>query len=42
MHIQRLISRARTVGSMVSSLICDGWLMLGLEALSITHYLNHW
>jgi len=26
----------------VSSLICDRWLMLGLETLSISHCLNHW
>ena len=32
----RLNSRAGTEGSMVSSLICDRWLILGLETLSIS------
>jgi len=26
----------------VSSLICDCWLMLGLETLGISRCLNHW
>ena len=38
----RLNSRAGTEGSTVSSLICDGWLILGLETLSISRCLNHW
>jgi len=38
----RLNSRARTEGSTVSSLICDRWLMLGLETLSISRCLNNW
>ena len=38
----RLNSRAGTEGSTVSSLICDHWLMLGLETLSISRCLNHW
>jgi len=38
----RLNSRAGTEGSTVSSLICDRWLMLGLETLSISRCLNHW
>ena len=37
----RLNSRAGTEGSTVSSLICDRWLMLGLETLSISCCLNH-
>ena len=35
----RLNSRAC---STVSSLICDRWLILGLETLSISRCLNHW
>ena len=35
MHIQRIISRAGTEGSTVSSLICNRWLMLGLEIIII-------
>jgi len=38
----RLNSRAGTEGSTVSSLICDHWLILGLETLSISRCLNHW
>ena len=38
----RLNSRAGTEGSTVSSLICDRWLMLGLEKFSISRCLNHW
>jgi len=38
----RLSSQAGTEGSTVSSLICDRWLMLGLETLSISRCLNHW
>ena len=38
----RLNSRAGTEGSTVSSLICDRWLILGSETLSISHRLNHW
>jgi len=34
------ISRAGTEGAMVSSLICDRWLLLGLETLSISRCLN--
>jgi len=30
-----------TEGSMVSSLICDRWQILGLETLSISRCLNH-
>ena len=42
-HIQRVISRASTEGSTVSSLICDRWLMQGLETLSISLYcLSFW
>ena len=37
----RLNSRAGTEGSTVSSLICDHWLILGLETLGISHCLNH-
>ena len=37
----RLNSLAGTEGSTVSSLICDGWLMLGSETLSISRCLNH-
>jgi len=37
----RLNSRAGTEGSTVYSLICDHWLMLGLEMLSISRCLNH-
>ena len=37
----RLNSRAGTEGSTVSSLICDRWLILGLETLSISRCLNH-
>ena len=37
----RLNSRAGTWGSTVSSLICNRWLMLGLETLSISRCLNH-
>jgi len=33
-------SQARTEGSVVSSLICDRWLILGLETLSISRCLN--
>jgi len=35
-HIRRLISRADTECSTVSSVVCDSWLMLGLETLSIS------
>jgi len=38
----RLNSQAGTEGSTVSSLICDRWLILGLETLSISRCLNHW
>ena len=38
----RLNSRAGTEGSTVSFLICDRWLMLGSETLSISRCLNHW
>ena len=38
----RLNSRAGTEGSTVSSLICDCWLILGSETLSISRCLNHW
>jgi len=38
----RLNSRAGTEDSTVSSLICDRWLILGLETLSISRCLNHW
>ena len=38
----RLNSRAGTEGSTVSSLICDHWLILGSETLSISRCLNHW
>ena len=38
----RLNSQRGTEGSMVSSLICDRWLMLDLETLSISRCLNHW
>ena len=38
----RLNSRAGTEGSTVSSLICNRWLILGLETLSISRCLNHW
>ena len=38
----RLNSRAGTEGSMVSSLICDRWLILGSETLSISRCSNHW
>jgi len=38
----RLNSRAGTEGSTVSSLICDRWLILSSEALSISRCLNHW
>jgi len=38
----RLNSRAGTEGSTVSSLICDRWLILGLETLSISRCLNHY
>ena len=38
----RLYSRAGTEGSTVSSLICDRWLILGSETLSISRCLNHW
>jgi len=34
-HIQRIISRASAEGSTVSSLICNRWLMLGLETFNI-------
>ena len=37
----RLNSRAGTEGLTVSSLICDRWLVLGLETLSISRCLNH-
>ena len=37
----RLNSRAGTEGSTVSSLICDRWLILGLETLSISRCLNY-
>ena len=33
---------AGTEGSTVSSLICDCWLILGSETLSISRCLNHW
>ena len=36
----RLNSRAGTEGSTVSSLICDRWLILGLETLSISRWTN--
>jgi len=36
----RLNSRAGTDGSTVSSLICDRWLILGLETLSISRRLS--
>ena len=36
----RLNSRQGTEGSMVSSLNCDSWLILGLEVLSISPCLN--
>jgi len=35
-----LNSSAGTEGSTVSSLICDRWLMLGLQTLSISRCLN--
>jgi len=38
----RLNSRAGKEGSTVSSLICDRWLILGSETLSISRCLNHW
>jgi len=38
----RLNSRAGTEGSTLSSLICDRWLILGSETLSISRCLNHW
>ena len=38
----RLNSWAGTEGLIVSSLICDRWLILGLETLSISRCLNHW
>ena len=38
----RLNSRPGTEGSTVSSLICDRWLILGLETLNISRCLNHW
>ena len=38
----RLNSRAGTEGSTVSCLICDRWLILGSETLSISRCLNHW
>ena len=38
----RLNSLAGTEGSTVSSLICDRWLILGSETLSISRCLNHW
>ena len=39
----RINSRAGTEGSTVSSLlICDRWLILGLETFSISRCLNHW
>jgi len=38
----RLNSRAGTEGSTMSSLICDRWLILGSETLSISRCLNHW
>jgi len=37
----RLNCWAGTEGSTVYSLICDRWLMLGLETLSISRCLNH-
>jgi len=37
----RLNSRTGTEGSMVSSLICDHWLILGLETLSVSRCSNH-
>jgi len=37
----RLNSRAGTEGLTVSSLICDRWLILGLETLSISRCLNN-
>jgi len=37
----RLNSQAGTEGSTVSSLICDRWLILGSETLSISRCLNH-
>jgi len=36
-----LNSRAGTESSTVSSLICDRWLIRGLETLSISRCLNH-
>ena len=37
----RLNSRAGTESSTMSSLICDRWLILGLETLSISRCWNH-
>ena len=37
----RLNSRAGTEGSTVSSLICDRWLILGSETLSVSRCLSH-
>ena len=37
----KLNYRAGTEGSMVSSLICDHWLILGIDTLSISRCLNH-
>jgi len=37
----RLNSRAGTECSTLSSLICDRWLILGLETLTISRCLNH-
>ena len=41
-HIQRLISRASTEGSTGSYLVCNRWLMLDLETLSISRCSNNW
>jgi len=41
-YASRLNSRAGTEGLTGSSLICDHWLILGLETLSISCCLNHW
>jgi len=40
-YVLRLNSRAGAECSTVSSLICDGWLILGSETLSISRCLNH-
>ena len=38
----RLNSWTGTEGSMVFSLICDRWLILGLKTVSISRCLNRW